>query len=97
MLASSPDVLKNFEWILTINGVGKERYRFEGGEPLPIETTYSQVLSEEIGFTIGQKKALKIKKEYGKFEVMIEIRNLKEEAKDEDVESGVSSDGENSK
>lgn len=93
MLTSSQEVLKNYEWNLRIFANEKEELIFRG-EIFPIDKEPRQVLEEQSGFSIGCRKALAIYNQLGKFEVMIEIRNFKAQFKNEDGESGVSSDSE---
>lgn len=94
MLTCSPDVLKNFEWSLSIDGADNEGFTFRG-KMIPIDKDPEEIHGDREGFLLGCKKAMDFQNRAGgNLEVMIQIGNLKEEAKDDDVESGVSSDTE---
>lgn len=92
MHSSSDDALKNYEWRLQVKSGDDEEFVFRG-KPFSTDRHYEHVIEKQDGFAIGIKKAVEIQERLGNiFEVEIEIRNLKEEVKDKDMESGVSSD-----
>ena len=78
---------KNYSYCLSMmDKAGEQRFDFQG----KVFTLDKDDPVEGSVFIIETKAAKAICDEKSKFDVNITIRNLKEEAKDDDVESGVS-------
>ena len=80
----------NFEVEYVLEGKGN-RARFNS-KVFSLAVHYEEVMSQNMLFTVPltMAKALDGDSKFGYLEYAVNIRNLKQEAKDEDVESGIS-------
>ena len=93
--AGSPAEAKNYEYTLSLSNEKKELTI--RGQPQPLDRHFEDIIKDEDAFCVGKKTLNRFKKKVPSFSANnarihfgLKIRCLKEEAKDDDVESGVS-------
>ena len=86
----SVDEAKYFHFTVKMTGSNDRKLSYEG-PVVSLDVDYETVIENGNCFWIGTESSLEsFKTEDGFVHIPIEIRNLKEEAKDDDEESGIS-------
>ena len=86
----SQQEVKNYACTLSIGKLGdKLTYN---GQVKPLDKGLDDIIAEQSGFMIGTEVMKRLRDENNKLAIEVTIHALKEEAKDTDVESGVSAD-----
>ena len=86
----SPQEVKNYDYTLSIGKTGdKLTYN---GHVKPLDEEWNDIIAEQSGCVIGTKIIDRLSDENNELPIEVTIHALKEEAKDSDVESGVSTD-----
>ena len=94
-LLGSPIEAKHFSYTLKFHGKDATNITFEG-KVAAIDESFEELTGKYFTMTHKNFKALFVD-ENGKWEYSLEIRNLKEEVKDDNYESGISDNDEDAK
>ena len=90
-MLGSPEEVKNFSFTQSVTNKDKEKYTFSG-PVYPLDKDKFAIIASEATFRIGTKAFKRSLNENMVLNIEVTIRNLKEEAKDDAVDSGVSED-----
>ena len=89
----SPQGVKNYAYTLSIGNIG-DKFSYYG-HVKPLDEEWNDIIDEQSGFVIGKKVIKKLSDKNNILPIEVTIHPLKEEAKDSDMESGVSADESN--
>ena len=96
-ILGSPNEAKHFSYTLKLFGP-KNTITFEGGQVAAIDESFDTLSEAGKCFAIPHKNFVaQVLNEDRKYEYSLQIRNLKEEVKDDNYESGISDNDEESK
>ena len=87
----SPLEAKNYAYTISIEGQDRTKI-FSYGNVIPLDVCYGDIVDKKAVFTIRSEAVRSLGNEDSKLPVEVTIHALKEEAKDDDMESGVSTD-----
>ena len=87
----SPQEVKNYAYTLSITGKTGNKFSYYD-HAKPLDEGYDAIIAEQLVFAIGTEAVKSLRDENNKLPVEVTIHAFKEEAKDTDVESGVSAD-----
>ena len=85
---SSPLQAKKFSYTLSITGKNGNKFSIFNDYAKPLDEEHEQIIENQLVFMIGIE-AIKTISENNVLKIEVTIRDLKEEAKDDDEESGV--------
>ena len=87
----SPQEVKNYAYTLSLTTKNGEKLAYYG-HVKPLDEIRNDIIAQWSGFAIRTEVIKKALNENDEFQIDVEIHALKEEAKDTDMESGVSAD-----
>ena len=87
----SPQEVKNYAYTLSITTKIGDKFTYYG-HVKPLDEASDKIIAEESGFAIRPKVIEKALDEENWFQIEVTIHALKEDAKDTDMESGLSTD-----
>merc|ERR1712098_198320 len=87
-IADSPHNANNYDCTISIEN-GKKKITVEGLRVYPLDCHSDDIINEDECFLVKCSVARQFCDQNGDLDVEIKIRNLKEEAKDDDDESGL--------
>ena len=91
---ASPLEAKKYAYTLSVNGENGNKFSTFNDYAKPLDEGNEEIIENQIVFMIGIEAIKKIRNENQKLLVEVTIRDLKEEAKDDDEESGVEDESE---
>ena len=93
IMVGSQAEAKNYYYTLEVHGIDPEVRTIHTGQVFPIDETFDSI-TEGFKCLVINKKSMKDQfiDPNGQFSYSVSIRNMKEEAKDDNVESGISDD-----
>ena len=87
----SPLETKNYAYTLSITGEKGAKFSYYNNVK-PLDESADDIIAKQFAFVIGTQVIREIRNEDNKLPIEVTIHSLKEEAKDEDIESGVEDD-----
>ena len=87
----SPLETKNYAYTLSITGERGAKFSYYNNVK-PLDESADDIIAKQFAFVIGTQVIREIRNEDNKLPIEVIIHSLKEEAKDEDIESGVEDD-----
>ena len=93
-IVASPLEAKKYAYTLSVNGENGNKFSTFNDYAKPLDEGNEEIIENQIVFMIGIEAIKKIRNENQKLLVEVTIRDLKEEAKDDDEESGVEDESE---
>ena len=91
---ASPLEAKNYAFTLSVTGKNGNKFNTFNDYAKPLDKGSDEILENQLVFMIGTKAIKEIRNENEKLPVEVIIQDLKEEAKDDDEESGVEDESE---
>ena len=86
---ASPLEAKRYAYTLSVTGKDGNKFITFNGYAKPLDEGKDEIIENQLVFMIGTEAIKKLRNENQKLAVEVSIRDLKEEAKDDNEESGV--------